>query len=61
MVGRGFFESNQEMGPQDFLDLTELTRKFAIPVLEYLDKEKITLRIGDKRQIRKRLGRLAEA
>ena len=51
---RGFFESNQEMGPQDFRDLTELTRKFAIPVLEYLDKEKITMRIGDKRQIRKR-------
>lgn len=51
---RGFFESNQEMGPQDFRDLTELTRKFAIPVLEYLDKEKITMRIGDKRQLRKR-------
>ena len=51
---RGFFESNQEMGPQDFRDLTELTRKFAIPVLEYLDKEKITMRIGDKRKIRKR-------
>ena len=51
---RGFFESNQEMGPQDFRDLTDLTRKFAIPVLEYLDKEKITMRIGDKRQLRKR-------
>jgi selenocysteine-specific elongation factor len=51
---RGFFDSHQEMGPQDFRDLTDLTRKFAIPVLEYLDKEKITMRIGDKRQIRKR-------
>lgn len=51
---RGFFATNQEMGPQDFRDLTDLTRKFAIPVLEYLDKEKITMRIGDKRQIRKR-------
>ncbi len=51
---RGFFATNQEMGPQDFRDLTELTRKFAIPVLEYLDKEKITMRIGDKRQLRKR-------
>jgi selenocysteine-specific elongation factor len=51
---RSFFESNQEMGPQDFRDLTNLTRKFAIPVLEYLDKEKITMRIGDKRQLRKR-------
>lgn len=51
---RGFFDSNPEMGPQDFRDLTGLTRKFAIPVLEYLDKEKITMRIGDKRQLRKK-------
>jgi len=51
---RDFFAANQEMGPQDFRDLTSLTRKFAIPVLEYLDKEKITMRIGDKRQLRKR-------
>ena len=51
---RGFFESNQEMGPQDFRDLTALTRKFAIPVLEYLDKEKITMRVGDKRLLRGR-------
>ncbi len=51
---RGFFAANQEMGPQDFRDLTELTRKFAIPVLEYLDKEKITMRVGDKRQLRGR-------
>ena len=51
---RGFFASNQEMGPQDFRDITGLTRKFAIPVLEYLDKEKITMRIGDKRQLRGR-------
>ena len=27
---------------------------FAIPVLEYLDKEKITIRVGDKRQLRGR-------
>jgi selenocysteine-specific elongation factor len=51
---REFFAANQEMGPQDFRDITSLTRKFAIPVLEYLDKEKITMRIGDKRQLRKR-------
>ncbi len=56
LVGRvrEFFAANQEMGPQEFRDITGLTRKFAIPVLEYLDKEKITMRIGDKRQLRKR-------
>lgn len=49
-----FFATQPELGPQDFRDLTGLTRKFAIPVLEYLDKEKITMRVGDKRQLRKR-------
>lgn len=51
---RTFFASHQEMVPQDFRDLTALTRKFAIPVLEYLDKEKITMRVGDKRHLRKK-------
>ena len=51
---REFFAGNQEMGPQDFREISGLTRKFAIPVLEYLDKEKITMRIGDKRQLRGR-------
>jgi len=50
----GFFEKQEEMGPPDFKDLTNLSRKYAIPVLEYLDKEKITVRVGDKRRLRKR-------
>jgi len=43
-----------EMGAQDFKGLTGLSRKFAIPLLEYLDKEKITVRVGDNRVLRKR-------
>lgn len=50
----GFFGSHEEMGPPDFKDLTGLSRKYAIPVLEYLDKEKVTVRVGDKRRLRKR-------
>jgi len=38
---------------QAFKELTGLTRKFAIPLLEYFDREKLTLRIGDKRVLRK--------
>jgi selenocysteine-specific elongation factor len=38
---------------QSFKELTGLTRKFAIPLLEYFDKEKVTLRIGDKRVLRR--------
>ena len=38
---------------QSFKELTGLTRKFAIPLLEYFDRERVTLRIGDKRVLRK--------
>jgi selenocysteine-specific elongation factor len=48
-----FFRSNEEMGPVEFKELTGLSRKFAIPLLEYLDKEKLTVRVGDKRRLRK--------
>jgi selenocysteine-specific elongation factor len=44
-----YFSSNRELGPQEFRELTGLSRKFAIPLLEYLDKEKVTIRVGDKR------------
>ena len=34
-----------------FKDLTGVTRKYAIPLLEYLDREHITRRVGDERVI----------
>jgi selenocysteine-specific elongation factor len=42
-----------EIDAQAFKELTGLTRKFAIPLLEYFDKERLTLRVGDKRVLRK--------
>lgn len=38
-----------EIDAQSFKDLTGLSRKFAIPLLEYCDAIKLTLRVGDKR------------
>ncbi len=35
----------------DFKDLTGLSRKYAIPLLEYLDRERVTRREGDERVI----------
>ncbi len=35
-----------------FKELTGLTRKFSIPLLEHFDKQKLTLRVGDKRVLR---------
>jgi len=34
-----------------FKDLTSVTRKYAIPLLEYLDREHVTRRVGDERVI----------
>jgi selenocysteine-specific elongation factor len=34
-----------------FKELTGVTRKYAIPLLEYLDRERVTKRVGDERAI----------
>ncbi len=34
-----------------FKDLTGVSRKYAIPLLEYLDREHVTKRVGDAREI----------
>ncbi|CCO24751.1 selenocysteine-specific translation elongation factor [Maridesulfovibrio hydrothermalis] len=49
----GYFAENEELGPQDFKELLGLSRKFSIPLLEFMDKEKVTMRVGDKRRLRK--------
>lgn len=43
-----------EIDAPGFKNLTGLTRKFSIPILEYLDRIKLTIRIGDKRILRKK-------
>jgi selenocysteine-specific elongation factor len=37
-----------------FKNLTGLSRKFSIPLLEYFDKTRITMRVGDKRILREK-------
>lgn len=49
----GHLRKEQEIAPPQFRDLTGLSRKFMIPVLEYFDQEKLTIRIGDRRRLRK--------
>ncbi|MBW1636523.1 MAG: selenocysteine-specific translation elongation factor [Deltaproteobacteria bacterium] len=46
-------EREGEIDAPRFKALTGLTRKFSIPILEYLDRIKVTMRIGDKRILRK--------
>jgi selenocysteine-specific elongation factor len=48
-----FYETNNDLSPIAFKELTGLSRKYAIPLLEWLDKERITVRVGDVRKLRK--------
>jgi selenocysteine-specific elongation factor len=42
---------NPKIDVAAFKDLTGVSRKYAIPLLEYLDRERVTKRIGDERVI----------
>ncbi|HHO52629.1 MAG TPA: selenocysteine-specific translation elongation factor [Deltaproteobacteria bacterium] len=46
---RSWFVEHDALSPGDFKDLTGLTRKAAIPLLEWLDARRITQRSGDTR------------
>jgi len=41
----------ERIGVPAFKDLTGITRKYAIPLLEYLDRQRLTRRAGDERVI----------
>jgi selenocysteine-specific elongation factor len=41
----------ERIGVPSFKELTGITRKYAIPLLEYLDRQRLTRRIGDERVI----------
>lgn len=42
---------SERLNVPEFKDLAGISRKYAIPLLEYLDREKITRRVGDYRVI----------
>lgn len=48
-----YIRKEGEIDAPRFKQLTGLTRKFSIPLLEYFDKIKLTIRVGDKRVLRK--------
>ena len=49
---RGALAGGKEMEPPTFKALTGLSRKHAIPFLEMLDRERVTVRIGNVRKLR---------
>ncbi|MGI8669702.1 MAG: selenocysteine-specific translation elongation factor [Aridibacter sp.] len=42
---------NRLIGVPEFKDIADVSRKYAIPLVEYFDSEKITRRAGDKRLV----------
>lgn len=48
-----YLEQHGEISTGDFKDLVGTSRRFAIPLAEYFDKTKITLRVGEVRRLRK--------
>jgi selenocysteine-specific elongation factor len=44
-------QRSQKIDVAGFKDLTGVSRKYAIPLLEYLDRERVTRRVGDERVI----------
>jgi selenocysteine-specific elongation factor len=47
-----FLREHREITPVEFKDLLGISRKYAIPLLEYFDSQKLTIRVGDKRILR---------
>nr|MDA8422045.1 SelB C-terminal domain-containing protein [Nitrospiraceae bacterium] len=49
---RKFLEEKKEITMAEFRDLAKTSRKFAVPIMEYFDSQKLTQRVGDKRVLR---------
>jgi len=47
-----FLKKNREITVLQFKDLTQTSRKFTIPLLEYFDLARTTVRVGDTRRLR---------
>jgi selenocysteine-specific elongation factor len=47
----GYKMKSAKIDVAKFKELTGVTRKYAIPLLEYLDRERVTKRVGDVREL----------
>jgi selenocysteine-specific elongation factor len=47
-----FLKKNGEISIPQFKDLTQTSRKFTIPLLEYFDTNRVTVRVGEARRLR---------
>ncbi|MDD2364569.1 MAG: selenocysteine-specific translation elongation factor [Desulfuromonadaceae bacterium] len=49
-----YLREKGEINPAEFREISGLSRKFMIPLLEYFDSRKVTIRLGDKRVLRRK-------
>jgi selenocysteine-specific elongation factor len=47
-----YLKSHREITTSQFKETTKVSRKYAIPLIEYFDQIKLTLRLGEKRVLR---------
>lgn len=48
-----FLTAHGQITPQEFKELVGQSRKYTIPLAEYFDAQKVTLRVGDLRKLRR--------
>ena len=49
-----FLETHGELTTPQFKEMTAVSRKYLIPLIEYFDSKNLTIRIGDIRKLRSR-------
>jgi selenocysteine-specific elongation factor len=49
-----FLKENEEISTPQFKDITGVSRKYAIPIMEFFDRSQVTVRVGDNRVLRKK-------
>ena len=47
-----FLKAHGEINPTQYKELTGASRKFTVPLMEYFDSIKVTIRVGDVRRLR---------
>ena len=48
------FQQQEEITTPQFKELTQTSRKYTIPLLEFLDGVRFTIRVGDVRRLRQK-------
>ena len=47
-----YLKKNEKISTPEFKEMTNVSRKYTIPLIEYFDSLKVTIRIGDERKLR---------